>query len=84
MIYLANIRTNLSYFCEKSDAGHPLVETQARLASKVVQVRYQTLHDVFEARVATLRIYAVHIFRDIFNGEIFEDRHRRGVCTLRR
>lgn len=52
--YLSNIGTDLAYFCQELDACHPLIETQSRFSRKVVQMRHQSLHDVFEPGVCTL------------------------------
>jgi hypothetical protein len=72
-MYLPHIRTRLSDLREELYACHPLVEAEARFARKVVQVCDEALHDVFEARVRALRIYAVHVFGDVGYGEVFED-----------
>jgi len=69
--------THLSHMCtylpdlrEELYAGHPLVETEARFAREVVEVRDEALHDVLQARVGALRIDAVHVLGDVFDGEV--------------
>jgi len=39
-------------------------------------MRDEALHDVLEAWVGALRVYAVHVFGDVGGGEILEDGDR--------
>jgi len=80
--HLSHICTYLANLGEKLYAGHPLIKAQSCLAGKVVKMRYQPFHDVFQSRVGALRVDTMHVFCNVFNGEILEYRHRRGVCTL--
>jgi hypothetical protein len=56
------------------NSGHPLVETEAGFAGKIVQVCHETVHDVLEAGVVTLRVDAVDIFGNVLDGQVLQDR----------
>lgn len=69
---LSHIRTNLPNLRQELYSSHPLIETQSRLASKVVQVRDQTLHHILETWVCALRVNTVHILGDVFDSEVLQ------------
>jgi hypothetical protein len=81
--YLSHICAYLPNLRQELYASHPLIETQSRLARKVVHVRYQALHDVFQAWVGALRVYAVYVLSDVVDCEVFE-RGNRGSVRLGR
>lgn len=72
--YLAHIRAYLPDLREELNAEHPFIETESRFSREIVQVGDEALHDVFQARVGALRVYAVHVLGDVFDGEVLEDR----------
>jgi hypothetical protein len=74
--YLSHIRTSLPHTRQEPYPRHPLLKAEPRLARKVVQVRDKALHDVLEAWVGALRVYAVHVLGDVFDCEVFEDGDR--------
>lgn len=49
--YLSHISTDLPHLCEEEQAGHPLLGAESGLAREIVQVRDQTLEDVFHALI---------------------------------
>lgn len=79
--YLSYICTYLSYGSQELYASHPFIEAETRLAGKVVEMGNQSLHDIFEAWVAALRVYAVHVLGDVIDCEVFEDGDGGGVCA---
>ena len=72
LTYLSHICTYLADLCEELDPGHPFIEAQSCFARKVVEVRDEALHNVLEAWIAALRVYAMDVLGDVFDGEVFE------------
>lgn len=70
------VSANLADVGEKSDSTHPFRCAEARFASKVVQMGYQSLNDLFESYIGILAIDAVDVVSDVFDCEILEDRCR--------
>lgn len=74
-VYLSDICALFPYRGQEINAREPLRRTQSRLARKVVQVRYQSLEYVLQARIWRLRVYALHIFCYVVDRQVFQDGH---------
>jgi hypothetical protein len=73
-MYLSHVCTGLSDGSEELNSGHPLVEAEAGFAGEIVQVCYETFHDVLEAGIVTLRVNAVDIFGNVLDSQVLQDR----------
>lgn len=73
LTYLPYVCTYLSDLGEELDSCHPLVEAEASLTREVMEVRHETLHDVFQPWVAALRVDADDILGDVVDGQVLQD-----------
>lgn len=64
-IYLSNIRTNLAYFREESQPGHPFVRAKTGFSCEVVEVCDESLENVFQTFVFTERVDSDHVLGDV-------------------
>lgn len=69
--YLSHVGAYLAHLGQEEQALHPLVGGEARLARKVVQVRDETLEDVFQTGVLAERVHEDGIVGDVVDGEVF-------------
>lgn len=74
--YMANLAGDLPDPHQEVQRCHPFRGAEASLARKVVQMRDEALEEVCEALVASLRVDAHRVLRDIVNVEIL---HRRSL-----
>ena len=68
--YLSHISTYLPRLRQEFDSGHPLVETKACLARKVMEMRDQSLQNIFHARIFAQRVDQNHVLGDVVDGEV--------------
>lgn len=68
--YISHVTANLPALDQKGERCHPFLSAQTSLARKVVQVRDQPLHNVFEARIFCLVVDLDRVGRDIVNGQV--------------
>lgn len=71
---MSNISTYLPRLRQKLDSGHPLIETQACFARKVMEMRDQSFEDIFHARIFAKRIDQNHVFGDVVDCEVAQGR----------
>lgn len=69
--FLADIVAHLSRRGEELQASHPFFRAETRLACKVVQMRYQSLEDEFEARVGVVGVDHDRICSDVVGVHVF-------------
>lgn len=64
---------DLPYGDEEVETGEPFVKGEPSFTGEVVEVGDEPFEDVFETWVGALRVDSVHVFGDVFYGEVFED-----------
>ncbi len=65
---MSNIRTNLPNLDQEIERRHPLISAQPGLPREVVQMGYETLHDIGETLVGGLRVDEDGVFGDVVDG----------------
>lgn len=75
---MAEIIADLAYFGQKLNPGLPFVGGETSLPGEVVEVGYDALEEIAEARIGALGIDDVDVVGDIFGGQVLHGRNSRG------
>lgn len=73
--HLAHVRADLARLGQKIDACHPFFRRQSRLSRKVVDMRDQSLKDVFHTGIRIVGVNKVDVVRDVVGVQVFQWRN---------
>lgn len=69
--YLADIRTDLAYFSQEAETGHPFVRAETGFSGEVVEMGDEAFEDVAGSVVLAERVDSDDVFGDVVDGEVF-------------
>jgi hypothetical protein len=72
LAHIPHVAADLAASDQKRQPCHPLICADTSLSRKVVKVRYQPRHDVFQSCIVRLRVNTDRVGRDVVNCEVQE------------
>jgi hypothetical protein len=70
-MYLSYIRGDLAHLLQEGESGHPFLGAQSGLPGEVVEMRDQTLEDIFHAFIFAQGIDPDDVLGDVVDREVF-------------